>query len=481
MTGNTALIIFNIIIIGIIAVIIVKLYYNEDDKDKEIKSLADLRPSFLDKNKGQIESTSNLDDISVPYERTPLRSEARAPESTQTRRKSPSRNRPPAHKRLSEDIRSSKAAVSPNRDPEMMRKQQTTKSTHETPKPAVEKPVSVIKKENEVYNVNEEKVLKEKEPQTIKPVTEVPETKEPEKSEDLKDLFTIDELIKESKRKDSEKIQASKENTINTPIEEETSKAEIVPEVKTVEETANVEEVVTEIDEEPIIKTIDAEIAPDEYEIEEEKLVTNEPVNLVQEEETQEEYADLDYRKDLEKIKNVVKNSKFLSDIKNKISPEVSANEAQPSKKNFRRSVGDFETNEYENSYYDDFDADDWEPIIPELQPDYEYEERENRPLTASERLDEDLRLKNTRKVYNMAKPKTETKLEKPMKKVQITSVSFTLNNEEVTLNKNDEIIYKVYGETYSSRVLAIQGDDIIVRYRGKNKTINIDAVKKIY
>ena len=168
MTGNTALIIFNIIIIGIIAAIIVKLYYNEDDKDKEIKSLADLRPSFLDKNKGQIESTSNLDDISVPYERTPLRSEARAPESTQTRRRSPSRNRPPAHKRLSEDIRSSKAAVSPNRDPEMMRKQQTTKPTHETPKPAVEKPVSVIKKENEVHNVNEEKVLKEKEPQTIK-------------------------------------------------------------------------------------------------------------------------------------------------------------------------------------------------------------------------------------------------------------------------------------------------------------------------
>ena len=215
----------------------------------------------------------------------------------------------------------------------MMRKQQTTNPTHETPKPAVEKPVSVIKKENEVYNVNEEKVLKEKEPQTIKPVTEVPETKEPEKSEDLKDLFTIDELIKESKRKDSEKIQASKENTINTPIEEETSKAEIVPEVKTVEETANVEEVVTEIDEEPIIKTIDEEIAPDEYEIEEEKLVTNEPVNLVQEEETQEEYADLDYRKDLEKLSQYHGNLEKISLEVNELKKEIENKKTEEMKK----------------------------------------------------------------------------------------------------------------------------------------------------
>ena len=46
---------------------------------------------------------------------------------------------------------------------------------------------------------------------------------------------------------------------------------------------------------------------------------------------------------------------------------------------------------------------------------------------------------------------------------------------------KGDEIIFNHDGETYSSQVYAINGDDIAVRYRGKNIKIKANDVKKIY
>ena len=48
-------------------------------------------------------------------------------------------------------------------------------------------------------------------------------------------------------------------------------------------------------------------------------------------------------------------------------------------------------------------------------------------------------------------------------------------------LKKGDEIIFNYAGETYSSQVYAINGDDISVKYRRKNVTIKAEDVKKIY
>jgi hypothetical protein len=48
-------------------------------------------------------------------------------------------------------------------------------------------------------------------------------------------------------------------------------------------------------------------------------------------------------------------------------------------------------------------------------------------------------------------------------------------------LKKGDEIIYNHLGETYSSQVYAINGDDISVKYRRQNITIKPSDVKKIY
>lgn len=48
-------------------------------------------------------------------------------------------------------------------------------------------------------------------------------------------------------------------------------------------------------------------------------------------------------------------------------------------------------------------------------------------------------------------------------------------------LKKGDEIIFNHAGETYSSQVYAINGDDISVKYRRKNIMIKPSDIKKIY
>ena len=60
-------------------------------------------------------------------------------------------------------------------------------------------------------------------------------------------------------------------------------------------------------------------------------------------------------------------------------------------------------------------------------------------------------------------------------------NIKLSINNNDFVLKKGDEIIYNHDGETYSSQVYAINGDDISVRYRGKNIKIKTSDVKKIY
>ena len=109
---------------------------------------------------------------------------------------------------------------------------------------------------------------------------------------------------------------------------------------------------------------------------------------------------------------------------------------------------------------------------------------------------EQDQRQENTRRIFKMAQsyPEEEAKVEFEVEaepaqpkvseiksKPERNNVKITINNNEYVLKKGDEIIFNHDGETYSSQVYSITGDDISVRYRGKNIKIKTSDVKKIY
>ena len=337
---------------------------------------------------------------------------------------------------------------------------------------------------------------------------------------ELKDLFTIDELIKESKRKDSEREKESQK--ISKPEDDEELN-ELKESIKNKTPEPLIEEVIAEDGEEKISdvikseeespksetdsvasqKDIDEAISSASKESEEEKVESiseesnitdtllsqekteeiSEPAlktpskvgenkdykmgasiddaDLFNNDKEEEDTMDLDYRKDLDKVKNKIKESKIFQDVKEKlVSEEVPP--ADNVQDEFIRNV-----NEY----------DEYEPIINETHIDIDdgsYEDYHNQKL----------RQENTRRVFRQAKVAPE--VEKPnvgeiKEKPSRANIKINLNNNEVVLKKGDEIIYTHDGETYSSQVYAIRGDDIAVRYRGKNIKIKASDVKKIY
>ena len=334
---------------------------------------------------------------------------------------------------------------------------------------------------------------------------------------ELKDLFTIDELIKESKRKDSER---EKESQKIKNVEEDAELKEIKESIKNKTKEPLIEEVIAEDKQETITNLIKDEEKPKESEtpsvasqkdideaittasketekenVEEEKDITDallnqdtkdeisEPTlktpskvgenkdyklgasiddaNLFGDDE-QDEGMDLDYRKDLDKMKSKITGSKLFQEVKEKITPESNdIHEIDEAQEEFIRNV-----NEY----------DEYEPIINETHIDIE--------ATYDEYHDERLRQENTIRVFNqakrspeLAKPKVAEIKDKPAR----DNIKITLNNNEVVLKKGDEIIFNHDGETYSSQVYAINGDDISVKYRRKNIKIKPNDVKKIY
>ena len=60
-------------------------------------------------------------------------------------------------------------------------------------------------------------------------------------------------------------------------------------------------------------------------------------------------------------------------------------------------------------------------------------------------------------------------------------NMKIKIGNSDVVLKKGDEIIFNHLGETYSSQVYAINGDEISVKYRRQNITIKASDVKKVY
>ena len=333
---------------------------------------------------------------------------------------------------------------------------------------------------------------------------------------ELKDLFTIDELIKESKRKDSEREKESQTikkdeedeelNELKESIKNKTPEPlieEVIAEDKTetigelIEDTSkpqeteapsvvsqnNIDEEVTaaspESDEETEIEEDAGEVILDENtaEISEPALKTPSKVNANKDykmgssiddtnlfgEQKEPDNMDLDYRKDIDKVKNKITGSKFFKDVKERFSTEVEEAPYDEIQEEYIRNVNDY---------------DEYEPIINETHVEFD--------ATYDEYHEEQLRQANTRRVFNSAKKSPEVELARPKvgeikDKPKRDNIKITINNGDYVLKKGDEIIFTHDGETYSSQVYAINGDDISVRYRRRDIKIKPSDVKKIY
>ena len=332
---------------------------------------------------------------------------------------------------------------------------------------------------------------------------------------ELKDLFTIDELIKESKRKDSER---EKESQTIRKDEDDTELNEIKESIKNKTQEPLIEEIIAEDKEEEKIsniikdnddstetetvsvasqKDIDEAIttASKESDAEVESISEDDNITdtlLKQEEITEptlktpnkvgetkfepkveENPMDLDYRKDLDKVKNKITGSKLFKEVKEKWNSEpeeIPLPKDESLNEEFIRNVNQYE--EYE-------EYDEYEPIINETYMDIDdgtYEDYHAQRLRQS----------NTQRVFNITQSSPEyeptpEKVPEIKRKPERNNVKIYINNNEIVLKKGDEIIYNHDGETYSSQVFAINGDDISVKYRGKNIKIKASDVKKVY
>ena len=169
----------------------------------------------------------------------------------------------------------------------------------------------------------------------------------------------------------------------------------------------------------------------------------------------------------------------ILDEVKEKLAPETPITEEKHiADEMYLRNVG---------AYNEEPAFPEYEPIVNERHEDYpsDYDYQEQSP----EQL---LRQENTRKVFNMAKnSETEKALKmnesssasdiKIKEKPEKNNLKIKINNDEVILRKGAEIIFKHDGESYSSKVYGIRGNDISVKYRGKKITINSKDIKKIY
>ena len=170
---------------------------------------------------------------------------------------------------------------------------------------------------------------------------------------------------------------------------------------------------------------------------------------------------------------------KYFNEVKEKLAPETPITEEKHiADEMYLRNVG---------AYNEEPAFPEYEPIVNERHEDYpsDYDYQEQSP----EQL---LRQENTRKVFNMAKnSETEKALKmnesssasdiKIKEKPEKNNLKIKINNDEVILRKGAEIIFKHDGESYSSKVYGIRGNDISVKYRGKKITINSKDIKKIY
>ena len=304
-------------------------------------------------------------------------------------------------------------------------------------------------------------------PQTTEPKKEVPKFLTPEERESMKD--NVEEMEQELDKKSTEREIGSNVN----PVEKQTDNGVYKhtqspinsPILKSPTKTENLDSVVKEsvqqkIDEQPI--PVDQSTKKETYaNIAESHGVTqDQPIkeNLFEEASTvnidnvqnedEEEYDDLDYRKDIARITNKVKNSKIFNDVKNKLKIEEEEDVNPSVDEEFLRNVRSYDSPE---------------PI----EPIKEYDDFESPYIEPEHVVKEEPKIEKAKEIH----------IQPPKKQV----VDLRINNNPAKLKKGDEIIFKYNGDTYSSRVLNIDGDDISVKFRGQFITIKPSDVKKIF
>ena len=379
-----------------------------------------------------------------------------------------------------------------------------------------EKESKTIKRETEDNSDIKESIKKNKESnEETLPIEEVKENKDvSDIKSSIAKMHEIAESIKASGNNDTEVQSTASQKDINEAIDTATNENESEEEIPIISETSSITDAVIKKDSEPEEEKTVQETLPIEEEKEEVKDEKPESISeaIPQSEEIKEpslktphkveedsisilsgadddyefggsiessnlfedengELSDLDYRKDLAKFTNTIKNSSIVKDIREKLVSEPEENEIDNLNEDFIRNVNSY--TEEADEYYDDY-----APIINETHVDY----LEPTP-------EEELRQENTRRVFNNAKnnvaeesaPVSEESIP-PIKEIpEKSSLKITINNNEEVLRKGDEIIFNHEGETYSSKVYSINGDDIKVRYRRKNITIKPKDIKKIY
>ena len=333
----------------------------------------------------------------------------------------------------------------------------------------------VVEEEPTIQQIIEEKPA-EKEPTIQQIIEEKPAEEEPTIQQIIEEK-PADETVQEVSEVDEEK-EDSIEEAITAPVEEET------PSVASQKDIAEaIDNASQEIEEKEIESISDGENITDvllnsEEEIKEPVLKTPTKIGESKDENLSapiddsnlyqsKEENDLDYRKDLAKITNTIKGSKLFQDVKDKLTgqPEPEIDPLADIQDDYIRNVNEFEEyDEYApiNETHDEFGE--------VYEPDY----------------DQAIREENTRRLMKNAKPTPEPELAEPKigtikPKPSRDNIKIQLGNADVVVKKGDEIIFRHDGETYSSQVYAINGDDISVRYRGKNITIKPDDVKKVY
>jgi len=320
----------------------------------------------------------------------------------------------------------------------------------------------------DIINESEAKAEESIEEETVEEAPEEPTIKniieETAEEETVQDVLNVEEEVEKETAAPSE-IEAPSQKDIAEAIDNASQEIE-ENEIESISESDNITDVLLnseqeseeEIIKEPVLKSptkIDDTKTEDlSAPIDDSNL--NEPVN------------ELDYRNDLAKITNTIKGSKLFQDVKERLRGEPEEiDPIEDLQESYIRNV-----NEY----------DEYEPIINETHLDVEASYDEFHDLDYTQKLREE----NTRRVFNMAKNSPEVEpaqggIGSIRSKPERDNIKITLNNNEVVLKKGDEIIYNHLGETYSSQVYAINGDDISVRYRRKDITIKPSDVKKIY
>lgn len=547
-----------IAIVGIIGIIVVKLYYSDkDDEKKDFSNITTQNPlqEMISEKKKENKHTNPVSDYFSKQDE---------PEITLRKEGAQSKNFDPYI------VPETNKNEIPNRNISYSSQNQVLINYDDNVQ-KFQEPITETQRDIMNKNNNEDRN------------SDVSFTKTSESKHELKDLFTIDELIKESKRKDDEREKESKTikkeeednsdikesikknqeakedeikdiNDIKSSIEKmheiaeaikasnnDNSSTEAVASQKDIDEAIDsasneIEEEITEISEtnsitDAVIKkesedntvqeTLDikeestpeveekAEIIDEEVpketesiaeaipESEEIKTPTLKSPTKVEEdsvsilsgadedyefgasidssnlfEDENGELSDLDYRKDLAKITNSIKNSGIVKDLREKLAPESSSDELDDLNEDFIRNVNSYTEEAYE--VYDDYD--DYAPIINETHVDY------------VEPTEDEIRQENTRRVFENAKSNASIDnivenegLPKPKAIPEKSSLKVIINNNEEVLRKGDEIIYTHEGESYSSKVYSINGDDIKVKYRRQDITIKPSDIKKIY